>query len=58
MEIFGIVDGEERWFGMTNFSEYLELDEEWVELLNEARQLGFTADEVRRFLEEARTLNT
>lgn len=43
---------------MTNFSEYIELDEEWVELINQARQLGFTTDEVRCFLEEARTMNT
>lgn len=31
------------------------LDEEWVQLMKEARQLGITPEEVRLFLEKKKT---
>ncbi|TYS60064.1 DNA-binding anti-repressor SinI [Sutcliffiella horikoshii] len=34
--------------------EYLDLDLEWVELILEAKDLGITDEEIRRFFEEAR----
>ncbi|MCD8508447.1 MAG: anti-repressor SinI family protein [Bacillus sp. (in: Bacteria)] len=32
-----------------------QLDEEWVQLLEEARQLGITPEEIRLFLEKENT---
>ncbi|UAL46947.1 anti-repressor SinI family protein [Sutcliffiella horikoshii] len=34
--------------------EYLDLDLEWVELILEAKDLGISDEEIRRFFEEAK----
>ncbi|NMH75280.1 DNA-binding anti-repressor SinI [Bacillus sp. RO2] len=37
--------------------EYIDLDLEWVELILEAKDLGISDEEIRRFFEEAKQEN-
>lgn len=42
---------------MVSDSQQLELDEEWIELIEQAKKMGLTTDEVRSFIMEASDLH-